>query len=400
MKKKTRIVITGGYRWSYYEWFLLGFYQLQDAGEITLRFHTPLLSKLLTYPNTKFGYRVLNHFQRKFEKDTYNMTGYVVFPDGTKKKFTIDSSDAPYSFHEKLLKETDAYFKIQYPCEIENKTFHLTPDVEIPWVDSEHVDGSGKVLTSRGERKKIQNLAQYLHKIHPLMLGPRCLSIGSVGLSKQALTDGYENYLNSRTVSKSKKIMCYFGNALGPKPETVENPDYLWEGDVLGYFKERISHPNEKRAVAADSIAELDDSDARVISRAYADSGLDRNESLVIPLSEFCAHVAKFQYNFNVSGYCKSIPNRFIESFMVGTAIMTDKLCVKWYLPFDSDEVVETVEMGYLPMEKVDWETFRSDLKALPAAHPNRIIDDFNQKWHPKAVARYILDTIRGANAQ
>ena len=392
MKKKVHVVITGGYRWSYYEWFLLGFYKLQEHGEISLKFKTPLISRLLTYPNITFGYRVLNHFQRKLEKDTYNMTGYIIFEDGIKKRFTIDSSDAPYMFNVNLLKETDAYFKIQYPCEIDRKAFHLTPDIEIPWVDSEHVDEVGKVLTSRGERKIITNLDQYKHKIHPLMLGPRKLS---AGLSKHALEKGYNNYISDRKTNKVKKMMCYFGNALGPKPEKVEKPDYLWEGDVLGYFKDRISHPNEKRAVVADYIAVLDNSDARVISRAYADSGLDKKEDLIIPITEFCSHVAKFQYNFNVSGYCKSIPNRFIESFMVGTAIMTDKLCVKWYLPFDPDEVVETVEMGYLPMKDVDWETLTSDLKSLPKTNSKNIINYFNKKWSPEVVAKYILDTIR-----
>lgn len=392
MKKKIQVVITGGYRWTYYEWFLLGFYKLQDHGEISLKFKTPLFSRLLTYPNIKFGYRVLNHFQQKLEKDTYNMTGYVKFEDGSKKRFTIDSSDAPYMFNESLLKEADAYFKIQYPCEIDCRVFHLTSDIEIPWVDSEHIDSAEKVLTSRGERKIIKNLAQYRHKIYSLMLGPRNLSIG---LSKQALTKGYNNYLSDRKTSKSQKMMCYFGNALGPKPEKTDKPDYLWEGDVLGYFKNRISHPNEKRAVVADYITELDNSDARIISRTYADSGLDKNQSLVIPLPEFCAHIANFQYNFNVSGYCKSIPNRFIESFMVGTAIMTDKLCVKWYQPFDPCEVVETVEMGYLPMKNVDWETFSSDLKSLPETDPDSIIKNFDKKWAPEVVAKYMLDTIR-----
>ena len=74
--KKIEVVITGGYRWSYYEWFLLGFYKLQDSGEIKLKFRLPFLSKLLTYPNIKFGYRVLNHFQREFETDTYIMSGF------------------------------------------------------------------------------------------------------------------------------------------------------------------------------------------------------------------------------------------------------------------------------------------------------------------------------------
>lgn len=51
--------------------------------------------------------------------------------------------------------------------------------------------------------------------------------------------------------------------------------------------------------------------------------------------------------NLNISGYRMSVPNCFIESFMVGTAIMTDELFVKWYKPFDK-EVFETIGMSYL----------------------------------------------------
>lgn len=42
------VVIESGYHWTYYEWFILGMYQLQEKGEIKLRFKLPLFSKLLT----------------------------------------------------------------------------------------------------------------------------------------------------------------------------------------------------------------------------------------------------------------------------------------------------------------------------------------------------------------
>ena len=70
----------------------------------------------------------------------------------------------------KFQKESDTYFKLQCPCEIENDSFHLTPDVEILWLYSEHVDSVGKNLTSRGKRKIIKNLSKYKHKIYQLML--------------------------------------------------------------------------------------------------------------------------------------------------------------------------------------------------------------------------------------
>jgi hypothetical protein len=88
-----------------------------------------------------------------------------------------------------------------------------------------------------------------------------------------------------------------------------------------------------------------------------------------------------------------SIPNRFIESFLVGTAIMTDKLAVKWYKPFDK-EVIETVEMGYLPKDQVNWTQFKEDILYLPNIKTEDIINEFNKKWEPSVVANYIIHTV------
>ena len=100
-----------------------------------------------------------------------------------------------------------------------------------------------------------------------------------------------------------------------------------------------------------------------------------------------------FQYNLNISGYGMSIPNRFIESFLVGTAIVTDRLSLKWYRPF-GPEVVETVPMGYLPMGKVDWTQFERDIKNLPDIDKGAVLKAFNEKWHPRKVAEYIIDEV------
>lgn len=393
-KDLVKIVITGGYGWWYYQWFLLGFYMLEKRGEVRVCFRTKPLSYLLTLPNTHSGCRLVNHFQRKWEEYAYHLTGFMEFPDGSRKRFAIDNSDAPYMFSEDLLKTVDVYFKENYPLTIEEDAFPLTPEVMIPWIDCAFVDGERKKLNDRGERRHIKNLQQYQSKIKPLMTGPRLLSIG---LSYKSLMEGYERYLSAGNIGKQGKLMCYFGNALGPRPEMVDVPDYLWEGDVLGYFGNRISHPNEKRAKVADIIATFAGNDARVISKEYADSGSGRDESLVIPLPEFCAHIAKFQYNFNVSGYCLSTPCRFIESFMVGTAIITDKLAVKWYQPFDEHEVIETIPMGYLPMDQVDWEQLEKDIESLPQTDPERIRHCYEEKWAPDVVARYIVETVKNS---
>ena len=38
MKKKIKVVIESANRWSYFYWFLLGFYELEKEGKIKLKF--------------------------------------------------------------------------------------------------------------------------------------------------------------------------------------------------------------------------------------------------------------------------------------------------------------------------------------------------------------------------
>lgn len=390
MNDITEVVITGGYRWSYFQWFILGLYQLEEKGNIKLKFKLPFASLLLTKSSNRQIIRVADKLRRIFEKDSYNMDGYIIFiQDGkkVKKTFTIDSADAPYLFDKKKLDYVDVYFKIQCPLELNKKGFALTEQIIIPWLDHNHIDKNLKI-TDRGTRN---NIEINVDKIKPLMIGPRQLARGN---SYHQLKKGYDNYIKDQTIIKPQNIMCYFGNALGPKEEEKPIPDFDWEGDIMGYFKNEISHPNEKRAKAADIISKISNCDARVISSRNADSGIVEHTDLIVPLSEFCKHVARFKWNLNISGYRMSIPNRFIESFMVGTGIITDKLAVKWYRSFEQ-EVVETSPMGYLPMDKVDWKQFKKDLEDLPQIKPNQVLESFEKKWSPKAVARYIIDTVK-----
>ena len=321
------------------------------------------------------------------------MDGCIIFPDGTRKTFTIDSADAPYLFDYEKLQKVDIYFKMQCPIDLDKDYFELAEGINIPWSDHKHIDTSLK-LTDRGERVIIKNLGDYVGKIKPLMVGARRLSDG---ILYPFLEGRYEKYISDRKLNKSKKYMCYFGNAQDPSPEqNVTRPDYDWERDIMGYFGSEISHPNEKRARIAEYLRQFgDNADARIISTSNADSGTKTNTGLIVPLGQFCGFISEFQYNFNVSGYRMSIPNRFIESFIVGTAIITDKLSVKWYLPFEPCEVVETVRMGYERNDNVDWEQFDRDIKGLPDTDPEKIIECFNRKWSPEVVARYIIDTVK-----
>jgi hypothetical protein len=92
-----------------------------------------------------------------------------------------------------------------------------------------------------------------------------------------------------------------------------------------------------------------------------------------------------------------SIPNRFIDSFSVGTSIITDDLKIKWYQPFAPEEVIEIGQMGYEPMEHVDWQQVEARMKVLPEQHPEIVEELFNKKWRPDVVAQYMLDTLMSA---
>lgn len=393
----TKVVITEGYRWNYFQWFLLGLYELEKQGKINLKFRLPLASHILSFATEKHIVRIADKLRRLFEKDTYNLSGYIDFDsekEGHKRRrFTIDSADAPYLFNSIKLNDNNIYFKMQCPINLDADQFILADGVAIPWLDHLHVDKKVKKLTQKGQREKCNNFKNNVKKIKPLMVGPRLLSDKS--FSYKSLAEGYENYLKAVCNKKTKYIMCYFGNAMGPKPEKdTPSPDFDWEADIMGYFGEQISHPNEKRAIIAKYLSRINGCDARVINEGNSDSGVVEHSELVVPLDRFCDFISDFQYNFNVSGYRMSIPNRFIESFMVGTGIITDKLSVKWYKNFD-DEVYETVSMGYLPINMVEWEKLEKDLNNLPDIKPDRVIEAFEKKWSPKVVAQYIIDTVK-----
>ena len=392
MSKKIKVVITHATRWSYFQWFILGFRELKKEGKIKLKFKLSLENRLSSNLYTNRIAKRLN----MIHEDSYNLNGYVIYPDNTKKYFCIDSADSPYLFYSKDLKEVDCYFKMQCPKDLDKDYFAISDKVHISWTDHELKNENGKylVVKTKGERKECKEFFENKYKIKPLMIGPRRFS---VDISYRELKKGYNNYISARNINKEKKVMCYFGNSMGPEPNyDVINPDFDSESDIMGFFKEKLFHPNEKRAKVAEIINSLgDEYDARVIKQGHSDSRGNKNQNLIVPLKDFCSFVSKFQYNFNVSGYRLSIPNRFIESFMVGTGIITDKLNVKWYLPFDKEEVIETESMGYKNDKEVNWNKVKNDLLNLKKSNPEKIISCFEEKWAPKKVALYMLEQIK-----
>ena len=402
--KKTTVIITKipYFHQYYFQWFLTGLYLLQDSHKINFRFSGINLFRRLSFLiKNEFICRVLYYIECQIlncgmDKRDYNLEGYVLFESG-KRHFCIDCSDAPYSFDSTLLEKVDFYFKMQFPLNFNKEGFSLTPDVIIPYCDRKFkvTRKVGKKIS--GERVQCQNLFDNLHKIKPAMIGIRRLSYSN---SKKSLLTSYKNKLNTRFDCYKGKAMCYFGSASGPaaneySPSDV--PDYTSESEIMAYFGNRLHHPNLKRSRVTSILKSLGcEYDARLISDGPSDSGnVKEHTDLIIPLEKFSEHVSKYEYNINISGYRMSIPNRFIDSFMVGTAIFTDKLSVKWYLPFDKDEVVETIPMGYLPEISIDWGKYKEDLLSLPPANRERVLELFREKWAPDIFAQYVIDTIQ-----
>lgn len=393
---RPQIVVTDlSNRVNYYQWFIYGFQLLEKDRKIDLKFDVPFTQRLILHSKLGLLVKAIKKVRYKLKLVVDDRTkayfrGYVKTSDG-KRSFVIDSADSPNMFSGKLLRETDVYFKMQCPKEFTKDGFKMG-DVFVPFFDSEFENpaDNGKL---KAKRKDCPEVFSFQGKIRPLMVGPR--SMGRT-CSFKKLDESYTHMLSSRGVVQNGRAMCYFGNAAGPAPTAnVTEPDWDWESDIMGYFGDKMNHPNEKRAKIADIMESLGEGyDARVINRGNSDSGnMAYHPELVVPLKDFSRHVAQFQYNVNVSGYRMSIPARFIDSFVCGTAIATDNLHVKWYRPF-GDEVTEIGEMGYLPDSQVDYDEVTGKLKDLKPVSRGYVIEQYEKYWSPAKVAEYLIDTV------
>jgi len=356
---------------SYFQYLILGFYELARKSEIKFKIYPAKLSDRIFLRLLGVIAVLKTIFKiRNFPTNEYCLEGFIIDRE-REIKFCYDIADTPYYYDIDKLISVDIYFKAQCPIDITEKGFKLGNDVVMPF----HPD----VLINK-------------RKILPSMLGPGLMTHNI--FSFRRLRKGYESILLYND-KKDGILMCYFGNSKGPRPVYSENPDLTNnENHLLAYYGNRISHPNEKRGLAAKLISSMGKSyDGRIINEGNSGTS-DRpsNEHLIIPLKDYSAHIARFQYNLNISGKRLSIPYRFIFSFAVGTAIITDKLSVKWYKPFGK-EVIETIEMGYLKNDEVNWNQFSESIKNLPKVTAEEIRKEFHEKWEPEAFARYIVST-------
>lgn len=376
--------------WRPFQIFILGLYELEHLGEIKLKFRCDWFFRISTIlPDLPHLGGIMHQLALLFLEDTYIMEGYVE-QNGIRHAFCIDCADSPSGYDGELLNKVKVYFKMQCPKEIDvEKGFRLTDDVYTPYYDYRHKNEKLKVKQF-GERLPLHIDKTNINKIKPCVDGFRRLADGN---SYIALRNGWENYRKGALKQACKKAMCYYGNAFGSAP-IVFNTFIDWnsERNTQGHFPQ-LNHPNEKRAQVAKIMQSLGaDYDARLINSGTMEKP-QIDSTQIIPIDQFCAHISNFQYNYNVSGIRLSIPNRFMESFIVGTAIITDKLAVKWYLPFNQ-EVVETIEMGYLPLNQIDWNKVKEDLVNLPNISKENVLEQYERKWAPTPVARYLVTTV------
>jgi hypothetical protein len=355
--------------YSYFQWFILALYEQEKENNTSVKFNLPFYQYLYYFVFNDFLKRIVLFADTKIRLLSFENLLEGSFEINNKIiDFCYDRSDTPFTFDDYKLDKLDVYFKAQCPIKIDKEGFALSEGAVIEY--SEIVlKNSNKIFSS--------------------MIGPRTLGLS---ISYKNLKRKYIQMLSSRKISKEKEIMCYFGDAQGPKPEKFKTLNIDEESNLLEYFGDKVSHPNEKRFKIYKIIKQKFSSfDARVINKGI----FSNNEEIdkPIPYTNFDEHVSKFQYNVNVSGYRMSIPNRFIESFIVGTAIVTDKLAVKWYEKFDK-EVHEISELGYLPDYLIDWQKIEDELISLPKINPVEVIESYEMKWSPQSFGKYILNVL------
>jgi hypothetical protein len=163
-------------------------------------------------------------------------------------------------------------------------------------------------------------------------------------------------------------------------------------------------HPNLKRGNFVRYLRSLVSSE--VVARLVHSADSSLIGSALNDDADYADVVASAAFNVNVSGLSLSLPFRFIDSFMLGTAVATDNLSIHWYQPFDSEEVVELGTMGYELNEDVNWPDIENRLRHLvdsdPAHDAQRaahILDRYQKLWSPEALARYVMQSCEEAIA-
>ena len=351
----------------YFEWLVFGLQLLHDAGEIEFRLQTTTTTPPFQL-HPKLGpalRRVVPGLMDALSRGSGAiLTGAVQVAD-QKRRFVLDLGDSPYNFQVEQLLETDVYFKAQCPLTFDPRGFPIAADAFVPY----HPD-----------------VLSYQARIHPAMLG-RPLSRT---LRQTPNARVLEQWLAAGRATKDLALFAYFGSDVG----LSHGP----EGVVMQRFGARVAHPNQKRGRL---VAEMRkryprDCDARILATAH-----DDRRGAKISDARYPAMVGRVWHNINISGFRRSLPFRFVDSFLVGATVPADTLALRWYAPFEmGTEVIELGDMGYEREDAVDWsrvwrvlDGLYSEPLAVRRERQRHIAARFEQLWHPRAFARYVVAT-------
>jgi hypothetical protein len=350
----------------YFDWLTTGMQMLADLGEIEYRFETLPLSKARQLI-PKLGSAIVTYFPKWHRRDTGGGTVSLegaLECSGKTMSFCFDVGDTPFLVNIDQLQRCDLYFKCQHPVTIQESGYQINQEVVIPY---------DPVLL---EQQK---------KLRPGMLGRQL----SRRMNYQKNLQVLRYWESLAEESRRHRLHLYFGDDCPPRGEGMEK--YL-----IVFFRNKLHHPNYKRGELVRWVKEnlSVETDARIIhTKDSAIAGL--------PLSDeqFPKSVASSIFNVHLTGFRRSLPFRFVDSFLVGTSVPTDELGVRWYLPFE--EGVETHDLGRLGYEtnaNSDWPKAHDVLRNLHEnaheihrANHKRILDNYRRKWHPMVFARYIV---------
>ena len=193
------------------------------------------------------------------------------------------------------------------------------------------------------------------------------------------------------STAKRVKLLAYFGTDEVPGP--TESPN---ENAVLRRYGNSLSHPNLKRG---DLVKWLKSNFTAGIDARLVTTKQPQLRGPALNDRDFPLLMAKSMFNINVSGLRRSIPFRFVDSFTVGTAIVTDELAVKWYRPFEEGvELFRIGRLGYELPQDTEWDRAHECLtelyheaEQLSLSNRERILENYRNYWHPESFARYIL---------
>ena len=351
----------------YFEWFVFGLQVLHDAGEIEFRLQTtfttpPFRLHAKAAPAVR---RVFPRLMDALSRGSGAMLTGTVEAGGEKRRFVMDLADSPYLFQTDLLVETDVYFKAQCPVSFDPRGFPIAKDAFFPY----HPD----VLT-------------YQSRIRPAMLG-RPLSRTLVQRRNARIL---AHWREAGQGVKDTALFAYFGT---DKP-ILHGP----EGVVMSRFGALVAHPNEKRGLLVEEMRRryLTRIDARVLNTDHAS-----RRGAQIYDAAYPQVVGRAWHNINISGFRRSLPFRFIDSFLTGTSVPADELALRWYAPFEQGtEVFDLGPMGYEPADAVDWnrvwavlDGLYNEPESIRTERRRHIQDRFERLWHPRAFARYVVQT-------